>query len=88
MIAFIKLIREHINTVLIAILLIWIISISAEIRQVQGSMEDWSQHIADRVAEAENKANLKYEADVATLELMMELLYKLKRMEEKDEYTA
>ena len=51
------------------------------------SMEDWSQHIAERVADAENKANLKYEADVETLEMMFELIYKLKQMEANDEDT-
>ena len=87
MIDFIKLIRENINTVLIAIMLIWIFSISIEIRQLKSSIEDWSQHIAERVADAENKANLKYEADVATLEMMFELIYKLKQMEANDEDT-
>jgi hypothetical protein len=87
MIDFIKLIRENINTVLIAIMLIWVFSISIEIRQLKVSMEDWSQHIAERVADAENKANLKYEADITTLETMFELIYKLKQMEANDEDT-
>ena len=40
MIDFIKLIRENINTVLIAIMLIWVFSISIEIRQLKVSMEE------------------------------------------------
>ena len=87
MIDFIKLIRENINTVLIAIMLIWIFSISIEIRQLKSSIEDWSQHIAEKVADAENKANLKYEADIETLETMFGLIYKLKQMEANDEDT-
>ena len=84
MIDFIKLIRENINTVLIAIMLIWIFSISIEIRQLKSSIEDWSQHIAEKVADAENKANLKYEADMETLEKLFDLIYKLKQMEEQN----
>jgi|TARA_R110000851_G_scaffold164756_1_gene309100 predicted Holliday junction resolvase-like endonuclease len=87
MIDFIKLIRENINTVLIAIMLIWIFSISIEIRQLKSSIEDWSQHIAEKVADAENKANLKYEADIETLETMFGLIYKLKQWEANDEDT-
>ena len=87
MIDFIKLIRENINTVLIAIMLIWIFSISIEIRQLKSSIEDWSQHIAEKVADAENKANLKYEADIETLETMFGLIYKLKQMEAENEDT-
>ena len=87
MIDFIKLIRENINTVLIAIMLIWIFSISIEIRQLKSSIEDWSQHIAEKGADAENKANLKYEADIETLETMFGLIYKLKQWEANDEDT-
>ena len=87
MIDFIKLIRENINTVLIAIMLIWIFSISIEIRQLKSSIEDWSQYIAEKVADAENKANLKYEADIETLETMFGLIYKLKQWEANDEDT-
>jgi len=87
MIDFIKLIRENINTVLIAIMLIWVFSISIEIRQLKSSIEDWSQHIAEKVADAENKANLKYEADIETLETMFGLIYKLKQWEANDEDT-
>ena len=40
--------------------------------------------VAQRVADAENKANLKYEADMQTLEMMFDLIYKLKQMEEQN----
>ena len=36
------------------------------------------------LADAENKANLKYEADMETLEKLFDLIYKLKQMEEQN----
>ena len=60
----------------------WTFMLQKQINDMQDSMEDWSQHIAQRVADAENKANIKYEADMQTLEMMFDLIYKLKQMEE------
>lgn len=65
----------------------WSFMLQKQITDMKHHVEDWSQHIAERVADAENKANLKYEADVETLEMMFELIYKLKQMEANDEDT-
>lgn len=70
--------------VAILFLLFWSFMLQKQINDMQESMEEWSQHIAQRVADAENKANLKYEADMQTLEMMFDLIYKLKQMEEQD----
>ena len=71
-------------TVALLFVLFWSFMLQKQINDMQESMEEWSQHIAQRVADAENKANLKYEADMQTLEMMFDLIYKLKQMEEQD----
>lgn len=70
----------------VAILFIgfWVVMLQIQITDMKNDMEDWSQHIAEKVADAENKANLKYEADMETLEMMFDLIYKLKQMEEQN----
>ena len=70
--------------VAILFMMFWSFMLQKQINDMQESMEEWSQHIAQRVADAENKANLKYEADMQTLEMMFDLIYKLKQMEEQD----
>tara|TARA_A100001391_G_scaffold158433_1_gene116857 strand:+ start:854 stop:1150 length:297 start_codon:yes stop_codon:yes gene_type:complete len=70
--------------VAILFVMFWSFMLQKQINDMQESMEEWSQHIAQRVADAENKANLKYEADMQTLEMMFDLIYKLKQMEEQD----
>jgi len=70
--------------VAILFVMFWSFMLQKQINDIQESMEEWSQHIAQRVADAENKANLKYEADMQTLEMMFDLIYKLKQMEEQD----
>ena len=71
-------------TVAILFVMFWSFMLQKQINDMQESMEEWSQHIAQRVADAENKANLKYEADMQTLEMMFDLIYKLKQMEEQN----
>ena len=71
-------------TVAILFVLFWSFMLQKQINDMQDGMEEWSQHIAHRVADAENKANLKYEADMKTLEMMFDLIYKLKQMEEQN----
>ena len=71
-------------TVAILFVMFWSFMLQKQINDTQDSMEEWSQHIAQRVADAENKANLKYEADMQTLEMMFDLIYKLKQMEEQN----
>ena len=71
-------------TVAILIVMFWSFMLQKQINDMQDGMEEWSQHIAQRVADAENKANLKYEADMKTLEMMFDLIYKLKQMEEQN----
>ena len=70
--------------VAILFVMFWSFLLQKQINDMQESMEEWSQHIAQRVADAENKANLKYEADMQTLEMMFDLIYKLKQMEEQN----
>ena len=70
--------------VAILFVMFWSFMLQKQINDMQESMEEWSQHIAQRVADAENKANLKYEPDMQTLEMMFDLIYKLKQMEEQD----
>ena len=70
--------------VAILFVMFWSFMLQKQINDMQKSMEEWSQHIAQRVADAENKANLKYEADMQTLEMMFDLIYKLKQMEEQN----
>ena len=70
--------------VAILFVMFWSFMLQKQINDMQDSMEEWSQHIAQRVADAENKANLKYEADMQTLEMMFDLIYKLKQMEEQN----
>ena len=70
--------------VAIIFVMFWSFMLQKQINDMQESMEEWSQHIAQRVADAENKANLKYEADMQTLEMMFDLIYKLKQMEEQN----
>ena len=50
--------------VAILFVMFWSFMLQKQINDMQESMEEWSQHIAQRVADAENKANLKYEADM------------------------
>ena len=71
-------------TVALLFVMFWSFMLQKQINDMQESMEEWSQHIAQRVADAENKANLKYEADMQTLEMMFDLIYKLKQMEEQN----
>ena len=71
-------------TVAVLFVMFWSFMLQKQINDMQESMEEWSQHIAQRVADAENKANLKYEADMQTLEMMFDLIYKLKQMEEQN----
>ena len=68
----------------ILFVMFWSFMLQKQMNDIQESMEEWSQHIAQRVADAENKANLKYEADMQTLEMMFDLIYKLKQMEEQN----
>ena len=70
--------------VAILFVMFWSFMLQKQINDMQESMEEWSHHIAQRVADAENKANLKYEADMQTLEMMFDLIYKLKQMEEQN----
>ena len=70
--------------VAILFVMFWSFMLQKQINDMQESMEEWRQHIAKRVADAENKANLKYEADMQTLEMMFDLIYKLKQMEEQN----
>ena len=70
--------------VAILFVMFWSFMLQKQMNDIQESMEEWSQHIAQRVADAENKANLKYEADMQTLEMMFDLIYKLKQMEEQN----
>ena len=70
--------------VAILFVMFWSFMLQKQINDMQESMEEWSQHIAQRVADAENKANLKYEADMQTLEMMFDLIYKLKQMEDQN----
>ena len=74
--------KKYALHILMAIIIVWMFSISTALRQLENRLEDWSQHIAQKVARAENMANQKYEADIQTLELMFELIYKLKQNEE------
>ena len=83
-------IRAMIGSVLIVAILFlffWCVMLQRQVNQMQDNLEDWSQHIAEKVADAENKANLKYEADIETLETMFGLIYKLKQMEAENEDT-
>ena len=83
-------IRAMIGSVLIVAILflfLWSFMLQRQLSQMQDNLEDWSQHIAEKVADAENKANLKYEADMETLEMMFTLIYKLKQMEAENEDT-
>ena len=66
------------------LLAVWIYTLETKIQKMQISTEQWSQHMAHKMAEVENKANLKYEADLETLELMFDMIYKLKQMEADD----
>ena len=74
--------KKYALHILMAIIIVWLFSISTALRQLDNRLEDWSQHIAQKVAKAENMANQKYEADIQTLEMMFELIYKLKQNEE------
>jgi predicted PurR-regulated permease PerM len=83
-------IRAMVGSVLIVAILflfLWSFMLQRQLSQMQDNLEDWSQHIAEKVADAENKANLKYEADIETLETMFGLIYKLKQMEAENEDT-
>ena len=64
--------KKYALHILMAIIIVWLFSISTALRQLENRLEDWSQHIAQKVARAENMANQKYEADMQTLELMFE----------------
>ena len=80
-------IRAMLGSVLIVAILFlffWSFMLQIQITDMKNDMEDWSQHIAEKVADAENKANLKYEADMETLEKLFDLIYKLKQMEEQN----
>lgn len=79
-----KAVIGSIITVAILFIGFWVFMLQIQITDMKNDMEDWSQHIAEKVADAENKANLKYEADMETLEMMFDLIYKLKQMEEQN----
>ena len=79
-----KAVIGSIITVAILFIGVWVFMLQIQITDMKNDMEDWSQHIAEKVADAENKANLKYEADMETLEMMFDLIYKLKQMEEQN----
>ena len=79
-----KAVIGSIITVAILFIGFWVFMLQLQITDMKNDMEDWSQHIAEKVADAENKANLKYEADMETLEMMFDLIYKLKQMEEQN----
>ncbi len=79
-----KAVIGSIITVAILFIGFWVFMLQIQITDMKNDMEDWSQHIAEKVADAENKANLKYEADMETLEKLFDLIYKLKQMEEQN----
>ena len=79
-----KAVIGSIITVAILFIGFWVFMLQIQITDMKDDMEDWSQHIAEKVADAENKANLKYEADMETLEKLFDLIYKLKQMEEQN----
>ena len=79
-----KAVIGSIITVAILFIGFWVFMLQIQITDMKNDMEDWSQHIAEKVADAENKANLKYEAAMETLEMMFDLIYKLKQMEEQN----
>lgn len=79
-----KAVIGSIITVAILFIGFWVFMLQIQITDMKNDMEDWSKHIAEKVADAENKANLKYEADMETLEMMFDLIYKLKQMEEQN----
>ena len=79
-----KAVVGSIITVAILFIGFWVFMLQIQITDMKNDMEDWSQHIAEKVADAENKANLKYEADMETLEKLFDLIYKLKQMEEQN----
>jgi len=79
-----KAVIGSIITVAILFIGFWVFMLQIQITDMKDDMEDWSQHIAEKVADAENKANIKYEADMETLEKMFDLIYKLKQMEEQN----
>ena len=76
--------KQYALHILMAIVIVWLFSISTALKQLENRLEEWSQHIAQKVAHAENLANQKYEADIQTLEMMFELIYKLKHNEEEN----
>ena len=76
--------KKYALHILMAIIIVWLFSISTALRQLENRLEDWSQHIAQKVARAENMANQKYEADLETLEVMFEMIYRLKQMTEEE----
>ena len=83
-------IRAMVGSVLIVAILFlffWSFMLQRQVSQMQNNIEDWSQHIAEKVVDAENKANIKYEADMETLEKLFDLIYKLKQMEAENEDT-
>ena len=76
--------KKYALHILMAIIIVWMFSISTALRQLENRLEDWSKHIAQKVARAEDMANQKYEADLETLEVMFEMIYKLKQMTEEE----
>ena len=77
-------IKKYALHILMAIIIVWLFSISIELRKLQNALEEWSQHIAQKVARAEDMANQKYEADLETLEVMFEMIYRLKQITEQE----
>ena len=77
-------IKKYALHILMAIIIVWLFSISIELRKLQNGLEEWSQHIAQKVARAEDMANQKYEADLETLEVMFEMIYRLKQITEQE----
>ena len=82
-----KAVIGSIITVAILFIGFWVFMLQIQITDIKNDIEDWSQHIAEKVADAENKANIKYEADMETLEKLFDLIYKLKQMEAENEDT-
>ena len=77
-------IKKYALHILMAIIIVWLFSISIELRKLQNGLEEWSQHIAQKVSRAEDMANQKYEADLETLEVMFEMIYRLKQITEQE----
>ncbi len=70
--------------VIAVVILVWVFALEIRFQNFMDDTEEWSKHIADQIVSVENKANLKYEADLKTLEMMFDMIYKLKTLEEEN----